>query len=257
MAQENLGKFVGGFGEAFFKTLQSERERQDKLNQMNQEFSQKSREMNLLNAYRNKYLDMQGRQPFVTEDGTVFPSEGGVPDFTKPLWQMPPTQEKTKPTTYSKLEPFKMGGLIETKYQEGQDQPLEYGTWFKPDSSNSNGSGNGTSNTESTTPYVNFDSVDEAIRNYNQRTEDGVAVGDKVVPVDMWRTQVNEKLEENLRDAGISQEVSDKIWELAGIKDSDNAVTKRKKLKNVLDQQSQLPDFQRRALYQMVEVRTR
>ena len=62
MPQNDTGNFVGGFGEMFFKTLQSERERQDKLNQQQQEFSQKSREMNLINAFRNAQLKQDQSQ---------------------------------------------------------------------------------------------------------------------------------------------------------------------------------------------------
>jgi hypothetical protein len=51
MANQDFGKFIGGFGEAFFKRLQSERDKQNKINQQNQEFSQMMSEMNLLNAY--------------------------------------------------------------------------------------------------------------------------------------------------------------------------------------------------------------
>lgn len=59
---------AGSFGEAFFKTLQSEQERQDKLKQQQQEFAQKTREMNLLNAYRNKALSLDQSQ-FETKIG--------------------------------------------------------------------------------------------------------------------------------------------------------------------------------------------
>jgi hypothetical protein len=62
MAKNEGLSALGGFGEAFFKTIQSERERQDKLNQQQQEFSQRSREMNLLNAYRNKALEQDQAQ---------------------------------------------------------------------------------------------------------------------------------------------------------------------------------------------------
>ena len=90
MAKDLLNA-AGSFGEAFFKTLQSERERQDKLRLQEKEFSQRVRETNLLDAYRNKSLELQGRQPFETKTGEVYPSEGGIPNFGKPLW-MPPAQ---------------------------------------------------------------------------------------------------------------------------------------------------------------------
>jgi cytochrome c biogenesis protein ResB len=200
-------------------------------------------------------LDIEGRKPFETKSGDVYPSEGGVPNFDKPLWEMPRAE---KPMVFDIEGSYKNPdtGTYWT-FDKNTGKPRDLEIPYDKNEGRSTTVNNNSPNQEPTTPYVNFDSVDEEIRNYNKRTKDGVAVGDKIVPVDVWRTQVNEKLEKNLRDAGISQEVSDKIWELAGINSNDDAVTKRKKLKNVLDQQTQLPDFQRRALYQMVEVRTR
>lgn len=87
-------KGIGGFGEGFIKTLQYERERKQKEYEFNQKMAFETRQMNLLDAYRQKTLEMQGRQPFETNTGEVYPSEGGVPNFEKPLWTPPQTPQK-------------------------------------------------------------------------------------------------------------------------------------------------------------------
>ncbi len=255
MAKNEGLSALGGFGEAFFKTIQSERERQDKLNQQQQEFSQRSREMNLLNAYRNKMYELEANKPFETKSGDIYPSENGVPNFDKPTWQMPQQEAEPKPFDIEGSYKNDETGTYWT-YNKQTGKPEDLGIPFDRNEGRSTTTNINTPQ-EETTPYINFDSVDEMVRNYNKRDGDTVAIDSSTGTVDQWRIKANEKLEANLKAAGISQEVSDKIWELAGITDGDTAVQKRNKLKNVLDQQPQLPSHQKRALYQMVEVRTR
>lgn len=55
-------KGIGGFGEGFIKTLQSERERKQKELEFNQKMSFEMRQMNLLDAYRQKALEQDQLQ---------------------------------------------------------------------------------------------------------------------------------------------------------------------------------------------------
>ncbi len=274
---------AGGFGEMFFKTLQSERDRQDKLNQQQQEFSQKSREMNLINAWKQKMFDygvqtdkLKAEGDYSKIDPNTAPenmkpnifSGKDFPNLLDPNSSYIPNNEipKTeKPTdTY---ESFSEKGYWNTNGKDGKPE------WIPNPLYKENPSGSGSNNKETspqpeTTPYINFGTVEEMIRNYNQRGDyngdipSGVAnttdgTYGKVMSPQEWRIKANEELDKVMKGAKISQEVFDKIWEVSGIKEGDDAVTKRKKLKNVLDQQPNLNDYQRRALYLGAEVRTR
>lgn len=67
MANNTLN-FLSGFGEGFLKTLQSERERKQKEQEFNQRMAFETRQMNLLDAYRNAQLQ-QDQSQFQTKLG--------------------------------------------------------------------------------------------------------------------------------------------------------------------------------------------
>jgi len=71
MAKYDAGNFIGGFGEGFLKTLQSERERKQKEQEFNQKMAFETRQMNLLDAYRQTQIEMEGSKPFETKTGQV------------------------------------------------------------------------------------------------------------------------------------------------------------------------------------------
>ena len=58
----DFGKFIGGFGESFLKTLQSERERMRKEQEFNQEMSFRTRQMNLMNSIYQQRQDLDVAQ---------------------------------------------------------------------------------------------------------------------------------------------------------------------------------------------------
>ena len=57
MAKNEFWEGVGGFGEGFVKTLQSERERKRKEDQFNQDMAYRTRQQNLLMNIRQKEFD--------------------------------------------------------------------------------------------------------------------------------------------------------------------------------------------------------
>lgn len=268
----NFLNAAGGFGEAFFKTLQSERERQDRLNQQQQEFNQKTREMNLINAWKQKMFDygvqtdkLKAEGEYTKVDPNTAPeniksnifSGKDYPNLLDPNSFYVPNNEipkEVKPTdTY---ENFSEKGYWNTNGKDGKPEWIP-NPLYKEKTSGSGSNSDTKTPPEQTTDYINFGTVEEMIRNYNQRDKDGIPMGDSKVTPDQWRIKAGEELDKVMKAAKISQEVFDKIWEVSGIKEGDNAVTKRKKLKNVLDQQPNLNDYQRRALYLGAEVRTR
>lgn len=272
MAKNDVGNFVAGFGETFFKTLQYEREREDKLKQQQQEFSQKVRESNLLNAYRNKMFEygmQQDRLKAESDYSVVSPDPSNqnifsgkdFPNLLDPNKFYIPNSEMLKE---SKPQAFDIEGSFKNDetgtywtYNKQTGKPEDLGIPFDRNEGRSTTT-NINPPPEQTTDYVNFSTVEEMIRDYNKRTDEGVpSQGGKKIPVEDWRVTANQELDKVMKSANISQEVFDKVWNLAGIKEGDDAVMKRKKLKNVLDQQPNLNDFQRRALYLGAEVRTR
>jgi hypothetical protein len=69
---DNFLNAAGHFGEKFFKTLIYEQERQDKLKEQQQEFSQRSRQMNLMEAYKNKVFELQSQNQAMDQQKTEY-----------------------------------------------------------------------------------------------------------------------------------------------------------------------------------------
>ena len=154
------------FGEAFLKTLENERERKQRLEETNREFAFRERQGKLNRDMTQQYYDMmlqkeeiqekrlreqnildmiragfrpveegfvEGRQnirkgKFETDEPTfdIFDKS-----FAFPLPKPPKSYEETV------LEPYKLGGEIEKKYDvdpvTGKKTLKDVGTWFKPD----------------------------------------------------------------------------------------------------------------------------
>ena len=276
---------IGSFGEGFIKTLQAERKRKDEEKQFNQEMSYKIRQQKMMSdiytqqretAMRNQALD---EDKFASDERSGYIEMSPEPNFPALPMLMGGVAGGEKNKDYSLVKPFQEGKFYTPKqgeqqvydiegsykndktgtywtFDKGIGQPRDLGIPFDRNEGRSTTT-NITTPTEKTTDYINFNTVEDMIRNYKKRTNKGIPLGDKFVTDDVWRTKANEELDKVMGSAGISQEVFDKVWELSGIKDGDDAIMKRKKLKNVLDQQPNLDDYQKRALYLGVEVRTR
>lgn len=116
----DVGKFIGGFGESFVKTLQTERERAQRQQQFNQEMAFKTRQMNLMNSIYQQRQDLDVKQfeykrdqPFETKSGDIYPTQGGQPNFNMPpLWQMPVAPEKKPEPKPSLLRSGWEGGFF-------------------------------------------------------------------------------------------------------------------------------------------------
>ena len=119
---------IGGFGEGFVKTLQAERKRKDEEKQFNQEMSYKTRQQDLMSTYyqaleKNMELDNQlARDKFNAV-------------------------EPEPPKKFSKLEDL-YGGKLEVQYQEGQEEPIGYGSLFRPEKVTGGSSSGGGKNPE-------------------------------------------------------------------------------------------------------------
>lgn len=98
MAKNELLSGLASFGEGFIKTLQAERERKRQEEEFNRKMAFETRQMNLLNLYRQKQLEIEGNKPFETKTGEVYPSTNGIPNFEKPLWT--PPEAPPKPQTF-------------------------------------------------------------------------------------------------------------------------------------------------------------
>jgi len=167
MAKYDAGNFIGGFGEGFLKTLQSERERKQKEQEFNQKMAFETRQMNLLDAYRQKQIEMEGSKPFETKTGEVYPSQGGVPNFEKPLWT--PPEAPTKPQTFDIEGSYKNPetGTYWT-FDKNEGKPRDLGI---PYDKNENRSTTNVNMGTPSEPYTDTKDLDEAWENYQTLQE--------------------------------------------------------------------------------------
>ena len=76
----DLGKFIGGFGEGFVKTLESERKRKKEEDQFNQDMAFKYRQQNLMNNIYQQRQDLDKETSFVDVGKDDVYSKLGVPE---------------------------------------------------------------------------------------------------------------------------------------------------------------------------------
>ena len=145
----DLGKFIGGFGEQFVKTLESDRKRKKEEDQFNQDMAYKYRQQNLMMGLYQQRQDLDREQSFVDVKKDDVYNKIGVPEgkyhtslIDNVINAYNKTGEKITPKKFSKLEPL-YGGMLETQYQEGQEEPLSYGTLYKPEKGIEGGQGGG------------------------------------------------------------------------------------------------------------------
>lgn len=139
---KDLINALGSFGEGFIKTLQSERERKLQEQQFNQKMAFEMRQMNLMDAYRQKHLEIQGNQPFETKTGEVYPSKEGIPNFEKPLWMPPPQAEKPSKQTDT-YENFSEKGYWNTKGKDDKPEWIPNPLYKEKPSGSGSGSSSG------------------------------------------------------------------------------------------------------------------
>lgn len=253
----DLTKFIGGFGDAFVKSYFAQQE----LNQQNEQFRSKlqfdQRQFNLAQAFQRKKFEWDQQQDIKNQylkDVQIeyyksLTDKNNAPDKTN-LYDSIVTMTNSEglPTQF---------GISKTEFDPttGKPKMYELGTDYSELTQRINATKTDKlTETATDHPYVNFETVDAKIREYNDRNSDEKK---GTFSAETWRIGANEDLAKVLKDVGISQEDVDKLWELAGVTDQDNAIMKRNKLKNVLSQQTDIPESQKRALYQMIEVRTR
>ena len=284
---KDLLNAAGSFGEGFISTLQSERDRKRKEQEFQQKMGLEMRQQKFMSSYydalkKDREFDNQlAEAKFGTEQRSGYDEST---DSLSPVGTLGEDLNKQFNGTFSPFEEGKRYtpkqgeagkpnvGVLRSAWDNGfysdyygymDNNGKEVITKVErrnPASNSSGGSGNDNGN-EGNTPPINQVTLDEMISNYNKRNvnDNGgkIPMGSSLVSPDQWRIEANKVLTQEVKDAGLSQELLDKVWELADVKDSDTPQKKRAKLKNVIDQQNQFGDIQKRALYHYVEVRTR
>ena len=279
---KDLINAVGSFGEGFLTTLQSERDRKRNELEFNQRMGLEDRRMRLIDKVRQQdFLYNQQQDKLQAEkdytnlgsDKSLIPIElqtnmfpaSKYPetfgkdnkDFFIPNSEIPEQKEvKTNLEGSYKNPDTKTYWKYDETNRKGVDTLIPYDTNEGRSITNNNSNPTG----EKATPPINTVTLDEMIKNYNKRNVDDnegkIPMGNSLVNPDQWRIEANKVLTAETKDAGLSQELLDKIWEMAKLGEKDTPQVKREKLKNVIDQQP-LGDIQKRTLYHYAEVRTR
>jgi len=133
----DLGKFIGGFGEGFVKTLESERKRKKEEDQFNQDMAFKYRQQNLMNIHyqqqEKRLQESEAREKDLQELGIRSQYQEISPEPNMPLLPiiMGGVAGGERNKNFDALKPFQEGKFYAPKQAEGKTN-FEFKSKYNP-----------------------------------------------------------------------------------------------------------------------------
>ena len=133
----DFGKFIGGFGESFVKTLESDRKRRKEENEFNQQMAYKYRQQNLMNIHyqeqEKRLQESEAREKDLQELGVRSQYQEISPEPNMPLLpiMMGGVAGGERNKNFDALKPFQEGKFYAPKQEKGKNN-FEFKSKYNP-----------------------------------------------------------------------------------------------------------------------------